>query len=79
MFNSRPNPAVEYAEIPYSVGNTMNAQITIFDATSGRLVRSFEVSGEGTLTVNGLASGVYTYTLFVNNKKVDSKKMVVTK
>jgi hypothetical protein len=38
-------------------------------------------SGIGTITIHGneLNSGEYQYTLIIDNKKIDSKQMVLTK
>jgi hypothetical protein len=45
----------------------------------GTLVKSFplELRGQGTVTVNGseLRAGVYLYTLIVNGKEADVKRM----
>lgn len=53
--------------------------ITIFDAATGRQVRSYNVSGEGQVSVSGLAAGHYTYVLTVDNVRVASKKLVFVK
>jgi hypothetical protein len=78
LFNSRPNPATDVAQIPFKV-NSDNAMITIFDAATGRQVRSYNVSGEGQVSVSGLAAGHYTYVLTVDNVRVASKKLVFVK
>ena len=48
---------------------------------TGKIIDSVELTetGEKELNVNtkGLASGTYNYTLFVGNKKIDSKKMII--
>jgi len=74
-----PNPAVSATTIGYyapSIG-----QIRISDIKGG-LIKSYSVSkGEGQLNITGgeLATGVYTYTLFVNGKAIETKKMIVNR
>jgi hypothetical protein len=75
----RPNPVVDNAQIAYNVQDATQAQIDIYEATTGRLVQSYKVSGQGTVNVTGLNAGHYTYTLYADNVKVASKKMVVIK
>jgi hypothetical protein len=62
---------------------TTNAQLTITD-TSGHILRNVvlnNASGQGQAIINAgeLASGTYFYSLLLNGKSVDTKRMILTK
>ena len=43
----------------------------------GRVVRSQQVSGNGTMTLSNLPAGVYTYGLVVDKSRREMKTLVV--
>lgn len=76
-----PNPFSDKTEISYQLPlDFKSAEIIIMDIT-GKLLKTFEISqkGKGKILVNSseFQSGLYIYSLVVNGKKVDSKKMKV--
>lgn len=78
-----PNPFNGYTEINYVVPTeSRSAQIQIYDL-SGKLMKTVNVDhkGEGTLKVNAsdIPSGTYSYTLLVDGRVVDTKKMALTR
>lgn len=78
-----PNPFTQNTIIRCYVPSTVSkAQLVIYSNT-GRQVQSFTLTNKGSnqVTVNAgsLSSGQYTYTLFADGKKVDTKNMVLTK
>jgi hypothetical protein len=78
---SIPNPVKGTASIKYALpeGST-RAQLLITDAL-GRMVRELSLSTSGTINVDvsALASGVYNYSLIVDNKTVITKKLTVAR
>lgn len=75
-----PNPFAEQTTINYSLpDNTVKAQMLFYNA-QGKLIQSTELTqkGKGTLNVfaSDLSSGIYTYTLVVDGKIIETKKMV---
>ena len=75
-----PNPFSEQTTINYSLpDNTIKAQMLFYNA-QGKLIQSTELTqkGKGTLNVfaSDLSSGIYTYTLVVDGKIIETKKMV---
>lgn len=75
-----PNPFAEQTTINYVLpDNTGKAQILFYNST-GKLIQSVELTekGQGQLNVfaSDLSNGLYTYTLVVDGKIVDSKKML---
>lgn len=75
-----PNPFAEQTAINYSLpDNTFKAQMLFYNA-QGKLIQSTELTqkGKGTLNVfaSDLSSGIYTYTLVVDGKIIETKKMV---
>ena len=77
-----PNPYNNGTVINYYVpGNAGNAQIKITDS-KGSVVKIFTATkGNGQLNIKSgeLAAGTYNYTLYVNNKSIDTKQMVIIK
>lgn len=75
-----PNPFAEQTSISYYLpDNIGKAQILFYNA-QGKLIQSTEViqKGKGTLNVfaSDLSNGIYTYTLVVDGKIIETKKMV---
>lgn len=77
-----PNPFTSNTVIRYKVPATGSATIIIANA-AGNVVKTFNLTGKGngTVTVNAneLAAGTYFYSLIVDGKKIDSKKMILVK
>ena len=80
---NNPNPFDKATIISYTLPQKFsNAQIVITDE-SGKTLRRVTVSGvgKGTLLLDGtnLSSGVYNYSLIVDNKLISSKQMILGK
>ncbi|HRI19698.1 MAG TPA: tail fiber domain-containing protein [Panacibacter sp.] len=76
-----PNPLKGITSIRYSVPDgTASAQLLIVD-NNGKTVKQMQLSKSGAGTVNidasTLSAGTYTYSLIVDNKTVETKRMVV--
>ncbi|MDR0803083.1 T9SS type A sorting domain-containing protein [Fluviicola sp.] len=77
-----PNPFNEKTEIKFSIDerNFKSASIVVFDM-NGLLLKKYEIqnSGNGSITINGndLKAGMYIYTLIVNQREIDSKRMIL--
>lgn len=75
-----PNPFGEKTIINYSIPlNASRAQV-LFHNTARQLIKTSEITnkGKGQITVfaNYLSSGIYNYTLVVDGKTIDTKKMI---
>lgn len=75
-----PNPFAEQTTIGYNLpDNTAKAQMLFYNM-QGKLIQSTELNqkGKGQLNVfaSDLTNGVYTYTLVVDGKIIESKRMV---
>lgn len=75
-----PNPFAEQTAINYSLpDNTVKAQMLFYNA-QGKLIQSTELTqkGKGTLNVfaSDLSNGIYTYTLVVDGRIIETRKMV---
>ncbi len=80
---NQPNPFNQQSVIKFYVPtNFRSAQLIITDQ-SGAQLKSFNITsaGMGQVTINGfeLSSGSYLYSLIIDNVKVDTKKMELTK
>lgn len=78
-----PNPFAEQTTINYFLpDNILKAQMLFYNA-QGKLVQSVELTekGKGSLNVfaQDLSNGIYTYTLVVDGKVFETKKMVKQK
>jgi hypothetical protein len=76
-----PNPAKGTAIIQYAIPEGSNrAQLLITDAL-GRQIKVVQLSASGVINVDvtSLASGVYNYSLVVDNKTIETRKMTVVR
>lgn len=75
-----PNPFAESTVITYNIPTDFTKAQLIFTTSEGKVINTVEVTtkGEGRLNVfaNDLSSGMYSYTLVVDGKTIDTKKMV---
>ena len=81
LFQNEPNPFKENTVIRYELpADYTSAYIMLFNM-SGAYIDQFEVSGigEGALTIDGntLEAGMYLYTLIVDDKEVDTKRLIL--
>ena len=77
-----PNPPVNNAtKINYNIPSSAAKAEMIITDVYGKKVKQINLnnSGKGTVNINttGLAAGTYSYTLFVDGKMIETKKMVV--
>jgi len=75
-----PNPFAEQTTINYNIPkNTSAAQILFYDI-NGRQIKAVDITkkGKGQLNVfaNDLSNGIYSYTLIVDGKIFETKKMI---
>ncbi|HWY10052.1 MAG TPA: tail fiber domain-containing protein, partial [Bacteroidia bacterium] len=75
-----PNPFAEQTTITYNVPEKYNFAQIIFSTVEGKIIKAVDITkkGKGQLNVfaNDLGTGFYTYTLIVDGKTIDTKKMV---
>ena len=76
-----PNPFTSSATIAYTLPQSFNSAKIVITAMSGQEIRQFPISGAGagsiTISVGLLSSGMYYYSLYVDNMLVDTKRMIV--
>jgi hypothetical protein len=75
-----PNPFAENTTISYNIPVSFGSAEIEFANLSGQIIKTtpIEDMGKGQINVsaNDLTSGIYTYTLIVDGKTIDSKKML---
>ncbi len=76
-----PNPFAEQTTISYVLTKGVQKAQMLFYNAEGKLINSSELkasAGKGQLNVfaSDLSNGIYTYTLVVDGKVIDSKRMV---
>jgi hypothetical protein len=75
-----PNPFAEQTTINYFLPDEINKAQLLFYNAQGKLIQSLELiqKGKGSINVfaSDLSNGIYTYTLVVDGKIIETKKMV---
>jgi hypothetical protein len=85
LYQNVPNPFTEKTQINYTIGTVFqNVSISIFDMQGGLLKTYDHLSvneGKGSITINGneLRAGMYMYSLIIDGKEIDTKRMILTK
>ncbi len=78
-----PNPFNNTTAINYVLPAAYSVAKIIVTDKNGRTVKEINISGTGkgriTLDASALAGGTYQYTMYVNNKAIDSKQMILVK
>jgi hypothetical protein len=75
-----PNPASLHANLDYNLPTATNTAQLIISNTLGVIVETVNLegrSGKNTLDVSGYASGIYFYSITVDGKVVQTKKLIV--
>ena len=78
LFQNHPNPSNDGTTIRYSISNTDNSYINIYNY-NGVKVKEYKLDnnyGNIEILKNDLNSGSYIYTLYVNGIIIDSKKLI---
>ncbi|MDZ4664920.1 MAG: T9SS type A sorting domain-containing protein, partial [Bacteroidota bacterium] len=77
---NKPNPFAEQTIITYNVPEKYGFAQLIFKTIDGRIIKTVDVTkkGRGQVNVfaNDLSNGLYMYSLIVDGKIIDTKKMV---
>jgi hypothetical protein len=82
LYQNAPNPFSQQTSIGYFIPAAQSASIMIFDLNGKfMLERSINSFGKGAVIVNGndLNAGMYVYSLIVDGKIIDTKRMILTK
>lgn len=78
-----PNPFAESTVINYFIPENIKYAQLLFSDNFGRIIKTvdIETSGAGTIKVyaSNLSQGTYTYSLIIDGKVVETKKMVCVK
>ncbi|MDR1718813.1 MAG: tail fiber domain-containing protein [Dysgonamonadaceae bacterium] len=82
LYQNAPNPFSEQTEIKFQLpDNVLNAAVYIFNM-QGALIKQIPVGNKQTSVViygSELQVGMYLYSLIVNGKEVDTKRMILSK
>jgi trimeric autotransporter adhesin len=77
-----PNPANGTTTIRYHIPETVTSVVLNITNVKGQLVKTMTlISGSGQVNLNTsmLAAGTYNYTLYVDGKQVDTKRLVIAR
>lgn len=83
LYQNMPNPFSEQTTISYELPERVSSAKILIHSLDGQLIKTYPLSanvGLGYISVDAgmLSPGMYTYSLSVNNRMVDTKRMVVT-
>lgn len=83
LYQNTPNPFSSETTVEYYVNNMKsNAYIVLYDL-NGRELNRYEIAetGKGYVTINSdkMVAGMYLYSLVIDGREIDSKKMVLSK
>ena len=83
LYQNNPNPFSNKTSIRYALAKTAKeAKILIFNM-QGNLIKTLPVinNGDGEITISSgeLNPGMYMYSLIVDGKEIDTKKMILTR
>lgn len=79
LYQNTPNPFSEGTTIKYFIPDNANAQIIFYNEFGSQIeIFNIEERGLGQLNISAsnLAAGMYSYSLIINEKVVDTKKMI---
>jgi hypothetical protein len=83
LFQNTPNPFSKNTEIKFEIPPNVTSTKLLVHDMQGAELRSYTITaiGIGNIIIQGseLPAGMYMYTLLVNNRIVDTKKMILTK
>ena len=77
-----PNPFAATTSIGYNIPHSFTTARIIITDQNGKVIKQLNVSGgKGVVNVDAttLSSGVYSYSLIVDGKKITTKQMVLNK
>lgn len=81
LLQNNPNPFNKETVIDYNIIDTGSAEILIFDM-NGKLLKTIfiKIPGKGSVLINAndFSAGMYYYSLVVNDKEIDTKRMILT-
>ena len=82
LYQNTPNPFKEQTTIRFSLADdARDAAICIFDMT-GKMLKKLPISSsETSVRIGGweLGEGMFLYTLLVNGREIDTKRMIISK
>ena len=79
LYQNAPNPGKGETVVRYYLPKEVNnASIGIYN-TSGQLIKNIPLKekGNGSVILNGIRGGSYVYTLSVDSRNIDTKKMMI--
>jgi hypothetical protein len=83
LYQNAPNPFTHSTIVRYYIPDGSQNPSLIVSNLQGNVLKSYKLNSGGTqsITINGgeLSAGAYFYTLFINGREVDSKKMILTR
>jgi trimeric autotransporter adhesin len=83
LFQNIPNPFNQSTTISYSIPNNAKNAAIIITSQEGKRVAEFDLTNKEkqsiTISAGILSPGLYIYSLIIDDKLVDSKKMILTR
>jgi len=81
LFQNTPNPFSNTTNIEFYIPNNFNNAIICITDLQGNILKKYSINqhGTGLITVKqkDLKSGIYLYSLIIDNQIIDTKKMIL--
>lgn len=81
LYQNAPNPFTQSTTIKYSLPVTARKAVIVITSSMGVIVKEYQLASKAEMVniLGGqLPAGTYTYSLFVDDKLIDTKKMILT-
>jgi hypothetical protein len=77
--NPYPNPASNFTSFNYTLPNTSDKAKLVLTNILGSVIKEINITGDGKLTINtsDLNDEVYFYSFFVNDRLIQTKKLII--
>jgi trimeric autotransporter adhesin len=83
LYQNDPNPYTTSTKINYYLPSNVQGASIVFYDTYGNQLKTIQLSQTGNGTINitpdNLTSGIYSYSLVINNNVIDTKRMLLQK
>jgi flagellar hook assembly protein FlgD len=81
LFQNTPNPVKGSTKIQYTLPQDKNRAELVITDNLGRIIKTMPLNASGIVNFNAstLSSGIYNYSLVIDNKTMETKKMTVVK
>jgi hypothetical protein len=80
LFQNVPNPFSDETTISYEITRPYSRASIVVASSEGRVLKTYDLTGaSGSVKFDGFTTGAYVYSLYIDGKLAQSKKMMLVK